>query len=68
VERTEEDRGQRRWEARIGSDGEVMMQRVLASRHFLAYLLAMGTGAFLFYARPFPGESFLLRLIGLRAT
>ena len=44
-----------------------MMQRVLASRHFLASLLAMGTGAFLLYARPFPEESFFLHLISLRA-
>src|SRR2546425_10212856 len=44
-----------------------MMQRVLASRHFLASLLAMGTGACLFYARPFPEESFFIHLIALRA-
>ena len=44
-----------------------MMQRVLASRHFLASLLAMGTGVFLFYAHPFPEESFFLHLISLRA-
>src|SRR5438105_4416824 len=44
-----------------------MMQRVLASRHFLARMLALGTGAFLFYARPFPEESFFLHLISLRA-
>src|SRR5216684_1893100 len=44
-----------------------MMQRVLASRHFLASLLAMGTGVYLFYARPFPEQSFFLHLISLRA-
>ena len=44
-----------------------MMQRVLASRHFLASLLAMGTGAFIFYWRPFPEESLFLHLISLRA-
>ncbi len=44
-----------------------MMQRVLASRHFLAALLAMGTGVCLFYSRPFPESSFLLHLIFLRA-
>ena len=44
-----------------------MMQRVLASRHFLAGLLAMGTGVYLFYARPFPEQSFFLHLISLRA-
>jgi TraM recognition site of TraD and TraG len=44
-----------------------MTQRVLASRHFLAALLAMGTGAALFYARPFPETHLLLRLMALRA-
>jgi hypothetical protein len=44
-----------------------MMQRVLASRHFLAALLAMGTGVLLFYAHPFPEKSFFLHLISLRA-
>jgi hypothetical protein len=44
-----------------------MMQRVLASRHFLAALLAMGTGVFLFYAHSFPESSFVLHLIFLRA-
>jgi hypothetical protein len=44
-----------------------MMQPILASRHFLAGLLAMGTGAFLFYVRPFPEESFFLHLISLRS-
>jgi hypothetical protein len=44
-----------------------MMQRVLASRHFLAALLAMGTGVILFYAHPFPEKSFFLHLISLRA-
>jgi hypothetical protein len=34
VERAAEECGQRRCEARIGSGGKVMMQRVLASRHF----------------------------------
>jgi hypothetical protein len=44
-----------------------MIQRVLASRHLLASLLAMGTGAFLFYAHPLPEASFFLHLISLRA-
>jgi hypothetical protein len=44
-----------------------MTQRVLASRHFLAALLAMGTGAVLFYARPFPETHLFLQLIALRA-
>jgi hypothetical protein len=44
-----------------------MMQRVLASRHFLASLLAMATGVLLFYEHPFPERSFFLYLISLRA-
>jgi hypothetical protein len=44
-----------------------MMQRVLASRHFLASLLAMGTGVFLSYTHPFPERAFFLQLISLRA-
>jgi hypothetical protein len=47
--------------------GEGMMQRLLASRHFLAALLAMGTGAFLFYMHPFPEDSPFLHIIHLRA-
>ena len=44
-----------------------MMQRVLNSRIFLAALLAMATGAYLFYAFPFPGGQIFLRVISLRA-
>jgi hypothetical protein len=44
-----------------------MMQRVLASRHFLAAILAMGTGVCLFYGHPFPESSFVLQLISMRA-
>jgi hypothetical protein len=44
-----------------------MMQRLLASRHFLAALLAMGTGAFLFCSHPFPESSLFLNLIALRS-
>jgi hypothetical protein len=44
-----------------------MMQRVLNSRVFLAALLAMATGAYLFYAYPFPGEQVFLRVISIRA-
>ncbi|HEY0701427.1 MAG TPA: type IV secretion system DNA-binding domain-containing protein [Candidatus Acidoferrales bacterium] len=43
------------------------MRRILASRHFVAAILAMITGTALFYARPFPGEQFLLRVISIRA-
>ena len=65
MERAKEECGPRRFPARIGGRGEVMMRRLLASRHFLASLLAMGTGALLFYTRPFPEESFFLHLISL---
>ncbi len=44
-----------------------MMQRLLASRHFLAMLLAMTTGMVLFYSWPFPESLFLLRLISVKA-
>jgi hypothetical protein len=44
-----------------------MMQRVLNSRVFLAALLAMATGAYLFYAYPFPSDQVFLRVISIRA-
>src|SRR5882757_8034131 len=44
-----------------------MMQRILNSRIFLAALLAMATGACLFYAFPFPGGQIFLRVISIRA-
>jgi len=43
------------------------MQRVLNSRIFLAALLAMATGVYLFYSFPFPGGQIFLRVISLRA-
>src|ERR1700678_2217579 len=43
------------------------MQRVLESRAFLAAILAMATGAFLFYTRAFPDDQILLRVIAVRA-
>ena len=43
------------------------MQRVLASRAFLAAILAMGTGLFLFYTRAFPDSQIFLRVIAVRA-
>src|SRR6202522_4256736 len=43
------------------------MQRVLESRAFLAAILAMATGAFLFYTRAFPDDQLLLRVIAVRA-
>ncbi len=44
-----------------------MMQRILNSRIFLATLLAMATGAYLFYAFPFPGDQIFLRVVSIRA-
>ena len=44
-----------------------MMRRILASRHFVAAVLAMATGVVLFYTRPFPGGHLFLQLIAIRA-
>jgi TraM recognition site of TraD and TraG len=44
-----------------------MTRRILASRHFVAALLAMATGAVLFYTRPFPEGYLFLQLIAVRA-
>ncbi|HET8925229.1 MAG TPA: TraM recognition domain-containing protein [Candidatus Acidoferrum sp.] len=43
------------------------MQRILNSRIFLAALLAMATGAYLFYTYPFPGDQVFLRVVSIRA-
>ena len=43
------------------------MQRVLESRAFLAAILAMVTGLFLFYTRAFPDDQVFLRVISARA-
>jgi hypothetical protein len=43
------------------------VQRVLESRAFLAAILAMGTGALLFYRHTFPDDQIFLRVIALRA-
>jgi hypothetical protein len=43
------------------------MQRVLDSRAFLAAVLAMGTGVFLFYTRAFPEDQIFLRVIAARS-
>jgi TraM recognition site of TraD and TraG len=43
------------------------MQRALESRLFISAILAMATGAYLFYAHPFPNEQIFLRVIALRA-
>jgi hypothetical protein len=44
-----------------------MIRRILHSRDFVAALLAMATGAFLFYRYPFPEEHIFLHVISLRA-
>jgi hypothetical protein len=43
------------------------VQRVLESRAFLAAVLAMSTGVFLFYTRAFPDDQIFLRVIAGRA-
>ena len=43
------------------------MHRLLASRHFVAAILAMASGMFLFYARPFPESQLFLQVIARRA-
>jgi hypothetical protein len=43
------------------------MQRVLESRAFISTVLAMATGAFLYYIHPFPEEQIFLRVIAVRA-
>src|SRR5260221_8350207 len=52
--------------ARRGA-GEGLMQRTLESRVFISAILAMATGAFLFYTHPFPDEQIFLHVIALRA-
>jgi hypothetical protein len=43
------------------------MQRALESRAFLAAILTMATGAFLFHTRAFPDDQVFLRVIAVRA-
>ena len=43
------------------------MQRVLESRAFIAAILAMAIGAFLFCTQPFPDQQVFLRVIAARA-
>jgi len=45
----------------------MMVRRILASRHFVAGVLALATGMVLFYTRPFPERQFFLALIFRRA-
>jgi len=44
-----------------------MIQRILRSRGFVSALLAMGTGAFLYYTHPFLADQIFLRVIAMRA-
>jgi hypothetical protein len=44
-----------------------MIRRILYSRGFVAALLALATGAFLFYRCPFPQEQIFLHVIAVRA-
>jgi hypothetical protein len=44
-----------------------MTQRILHSRGFVAALLAMGTGAVLYYTHPFPSDQIFLRVTAIRA-
>ena len=44
-----------------------MMQRILHSRGFVAAVLAMGAGAFLYYTHPFPEDQLFLLVISIRA-
>ena len=43
------------------------MQRALESRAFISAILAMATGAILFYTCPFPEEQIFLRVVAMRA-
>ena len=43
------------------------MRRALESRAFLSAILAMATGAFLFYTQPFPDQQIFLHVIAMRA-
>src|SRR5258707_4908468 len=43
------------------------MQRTLESRAFISAIVAMTTGAFLFYEHPFPDQQIFMSVIALRA-
>ena len=43
------------------------MRRLLASRHFVAAILAMPTGMVIFFSRPFPEGQVFLRVVAMRA-
>ena len=59
--------GRHRQAAADRRQSEGLVQRVLESRAFLAAVLAMGTGVFLFYTRRFPDDQIFLRVIAVRA-
>jgi hypothetical protein len=44
-----------------------VIRKILVSRHFTAALLAMGTGLYLFYVRPFPETPVFLQVMSIRA-
>ena len=44
-----------------------MIQRILQSKNFLAFVLACGTGMYLYFAYPFPSSNLFLRAIAFRA-
>ena len=44
-----------------------MIQRVLASKGLVAYVLACATGLTLYFRWPFPADDLVLHLIALRA-
>jgi hypothetical protein len=44
-----------------------VIQRILHSRGFVAAVLAMGTGTFLYYTHPFPEDQLFLLVISIRA-
>jgi TraM recognition site of TraD and TraG len=50
-----------------GKDDEMVMQRILKARHFLACLLAAGTGVRLQFRMPFPDSNLFVQVMALRA-
>src|SRR3984957_7825588 len=64
--RTAEDAERQRIAAANGAAGEALMRRLLASGYLVAAILAMASGMFLFYARPFPESQLLLQVIAKR--
>jgi hypothetical protein len=44
-----------------------MIQRILISKNFIAFLLTSVTGMALYFQYPFPSDNLFLRVIALRA-